>query len=348
MAEEPSIEQVVGRVQSRFKDLRDRAAMTEASRKLGDISTAVAGLPGEIEKLRDRGYAFAGYLTARAESLQTQWGEVRGSIEDQVRTEMVQLKGLIGKVDPLMTRLGMAGGKAEAVQQLAVQVEGQFASLEDEIDHAEERIQGLYGSLERDVNEIRQKLSKFNWYMDMVSEAGFKLGATEAIYIVAKGEWVKTGKGKDDPDGLFYLTDQRLIFERKEKEGGFLGFGGKKVQGIEWEVPLGNIGSVSAEKKGLFGGKDMVTFEFTSGGPGSPTTIEVKGGINANWYAQQVERAKAGDIDQERAVQVDPAVLERVKNAPSACPSCGAPFTTPITQGMSQLACEYCGEVVRI
>lgn len=348
MAEELSAEQIVSRVQGRFKSLRDDAAMTAASRKMGDVSTTVAGLPGEIEKLRDRGYAFAGYLSARAESLRSQWEEVHGRIESQVRSETEQLKATIGKLDPLMTRLGMAGGSEAAVRQLAAQVEGQFGAVEDEIKHAEERIQGLYGTLERDVNEIRQKLTKFNWYMDMVGEAGFELGATEAVYIVAKGEWVKTGKGKDDPDGLFYLTDQRLIFERKEKEGGFLGFGAKKVQGIEWEVPLGSIGKVTAEKKGLFGGKDMVTFEFTSGGPGNPTTIEVKGGINANWYAQQVERAKAGDIDQERAVQVAPEVLERVKNAPAACPSCGAPFTTPITSSMTQLACEYCGEVVRI
>ena len=308
----------------------------------------MAGLPGEIEKLRERGYAFAGYLSARAESLRAQWDEVRNRIAAQVRTETAQLQTAVSRMDPLVNRLGMAGGKVEAVRALVTQVEGQLPALEDEIKHAEERIQGLYGTLERDVNEIKQKLGKFTWYMDMVDEAGFKLGATEAVYIVAKGEWVKTGKGKDDPDGLFYLTDQRLIFERKEKEGGFLGFGAKKVQGIEWEVALGNIGTISAEKKGLFGGKDMVTFEFTSGGPANPTTIEVKGGLNANWYAQQVERAKAGDIDQERAVQVDSEVLARVQNAPTACPSCGAPFTTPITSGMTQLACEYCGEIVRI
>lgn len=348
MAEEQSIEQIVSQVQNRFKGLRDKAALADASRKLGDISTAVAGLPGEIDKLRERGYAFAGYLAARSESLRAQWDEVRGRVEAQVRDETVQLKAAVGKIDPLMTRLGMVGGKAEAVRQLATQVETQFSALEDEIEHAEERIQGMYGTLERDVNEIRQKLSKFNWYMDMVGEAGFELGATEAVYLVTKGEWVKTGKGKDDPDGLFYLTDQRLIFERKEKEGGFLGFGAKKVQGIEWEVPVGNISEITAEKKGLFGGKDMVTFQFSSGGPGSPTTIEVKGGINANWYAQQVERVKAGDVDEERAVQVDPEVMERVRNAPAACPSCGAPFTTPITHGMTQLVCEYCGEIVRL
>jgi hypothetical protein len=70
---------------------------------------------------------------------------------------------------------------------------------ESEIKQAEERIAGRYGSLDKELNEIRQKLSKFNWYMDMMDEAGFKLGATESIYIVAKAEWVKTAREKDDP-----------------------------------------------------------------------------------------------------------------------------------------------------
>ncbi len=348
MSEQVDLAQLVSRVQGEFRSLRERAAMTDATRKLGDLATSITGLPGDIEKLRERGYVFAGYLGARTETIKAQWADIRSQIEAQVQIETDRLRQAVSKVDPYLTRLATPGGREDAVRQLVAQVQGLLPNLESEIKQAEERISGLYGSLDKELNEIRQKLSKFNWYMDMMDEAGFQLGATESIYIVAKAEWVKSGKGKDDPDGILYLTDQRLIFERKEKEGGFLGFGGKKVQGIEWEVALGAISKVTSEKKGLFGGKDMVTFEFSSGGPGSPTTLEVKGGVNATWYAQQVERAKGGEIDQERAVQIAPDVLERVKSAPAACPSCGAPFTTPITRTTSQIACEYCGEVVRL
>ncbi len=348
MSEEPNVEAVISRLQRQHRDLRDAASLTTATRKVNEITSGVAGLPGEIEKLRERGYAFAGYLGTRAESLRAQWDDLRTSVERQIRSELPSLQELVNAVDPLINKLGMAGGKPAAVQQLAEQLAPRLETLEADIQNVAERVAALYADIDRDMNEVKQKISKFNWYMDMADEATFDFGATEAVYIVAKGEWARTGKGKEDPDGIFYITDQRLIFERKEKEGGFLGFGGKKIQGIEWEVPLSSITSVKPEKKGMLGGKDMVHLEFSSGGPGSPTTIEVKGGINANWYAQQIERASSGAIDQERALEVDPEVAEMVRNAPSACENCGAPFTMPITRGMTQIACEYCGSVTRL
>ena len=40
-------------------------------------------------------------------------------------------------------------------------------------------------------------------------------------------------------------------------------------------------------------------------------------------------------------------VLERVKNAPTKCPSCGGAINQPILRGMVSLSCEYCGDVIR-
>ncbi len=348
MTANSELQQQVSRLQRRYDQLRDKAAFTEAARKLGETATGISGMPGEIQKLRDRGYAFAGYLGSRAEALQAQWNEVRERIDRQVQEEVERLRGAVAKLDPLVAKMAAPGAAEAGVRHLVTQVEGQLDALESEVEGAEKRIDALYGHVDRDLNEITQQIRKFNWYMDMADEATFDFGATEAVYMVAKAEWVKTGKGKDDPDGLIYITDQRLIFERREKEGGFLGFGGKKVQGIAWEVPLAAIADVKAEKKGMLGGKDMIYLEFSSGGPGNPTTLEVKGGINANWYAQQLRRAIAGEIDQERALEVDPGVLEAVRSAPTECASCGAPFSMPITRGMSQIVCEYCGAVTRI
>ncbi|MBN1963958.1 MAG: hypothetical protein JW910_04895 [Anaerolineae bacterium] len=344
MSEDISAE--VSRLRSRYDRLRRDGTLADETREMGDTATTVAGLPGTIEQLRGRGYAFAGYLTSRAQQLQTQWAEVRGRVEAQIRQESDHLRSEIGQLDAMMSKLDPANAKL--VGSVIARVEPVIDRLENDLKAAQERIAGVYGSVAKDAAEIKKQLGKFNWYMDMAGEADFEFNATEAVYIVAKGEWVKTGKGKQDPDGLFYLTDQRFIFERKEKEGGFLGFGGKKVQGIEWEVPLSAIANVSSEKKGLFGGKDMVYLTISGGGPAPEVTIEVKGDVKANWYAQQLQRAIAGEIDHERALEPDPEVVEAVRNAPTACPNCGAPFSTPITRGMTQIACEYCGTVTRI
>jgi hypothetical protein len=348
MSDGPTIEQIIAEIQRKVSDLREDAAMTAETRSVSNLDTLVNNLPGEIDRLQERGYVFSGYLKARAEEKREQWQTLRARVEQQIQTEIQRLQGEVQPLDALMSKLSVAAAKPAAAQTLADQIKTRLETVEGNVEAAQERVEALYDALNREANEIKQRLGKFNWYMDMIDEADFELNAAEAIYIVAKGEWVKTGKGKQDPDGLFYLTDQRLVFERKEKEGGFLGFGAKKVQGIEWEVPLSALSKVESEKKGFLGGKDMVHMEFSSGGPGNPTTIEVKGGINANWYAQQLERARDGDIDQERTQEIDPEVLERVSNAPAACENCGAPFTTPITRSMTEIACEYCGTIVRL
>ena len=89
-----------------------------------------------------------------------------------------------------------------------------------------------------------------------------------------------TGKGKDDPDGILYLTDQRLVFEQKETTGKKLGlFGGKKDAGTRMGDSAPSDQGVKPENKGFLGGKDMLNFTLGSGAPYAAITVEVKGGV---------------------------------------------------------------------
>ena len=65
--------QIISSLQRRYQKVLDEAQLKDATRELGDVSTGISGLPGEIEKLRERGYAYAGYLGTRATTLQQQW-----------------------------------------------------------------------------------------------------------------------------------------------------------------------------------------------------------------------------------------------------------------------------------
>lgn len=348
MTDQPDPQQIAAQLKQRYTTALHSVSLKKITDELNEVNGLVVGLPGEVGKLRDRGYAFAGYLSTQIDALAGGWDTTRQQAEEALRAEVTRVKNESTGLQPLVTKLEAAVSKAPALQVAASQLEQQLELFEQSVKAAEERVQGVFEPAAKQAREIKNRVGKLNWYMDRVDEATFDFNATEAVYLVATAEWVKTGKGKDDPDGLLYLTDQRLIFERKEKEGGFLGFGAKKVQGIEWELPLSAIQGIESEKKGFLGGKDIVHVQHSGGGAGSPITVEVKGGINANWYAQQLERAQRGDIDQERALQPDADVVERVHNAPTACASCGAPFTTPITRSMTELACEYCGTIVRL
>ena len=55
----------------------------------------------------------------------------------------------------------------------------------------------------------------------------------------------------------------------------------------------------------------------------------------------------SGDVSNERAIEPDPELVERLRKAPTECHVCGG--TLPqIVAGQNQVECRYCGSVVRV
>ena len=88
--------------------------------------------------------------------------------------------------------------------------------------------------------------------------------------------------------------------ERKEKEGSFLGFGGKKVQEFLWEIPVAQVLSIRPEQRGLLGVVDLIHITTAPESPLGETTVEVKGGIDADAFAAQLRKALDGSLESER------------------------------------------------
>ena len=335
-------------LRSRYDTLFREAALTDLSSQVGEITRDVSKLPDEIARVRSRGYAFAAYLEQKADVLAQQWRDVRGQVETIITEDSDRLRH---EVERLRRRVD----SAENLQESPAALQSQLPDLERGIDMAEQllkdakaRVENLSSTLERDATQTLQQLTTINWYLDQRDEASFEFLAAEKLFLAAKAEWVEKGKSKDDPDGILYLTDQRLVFEQKETTGKKLGlFGGKKTQELEWEIPLNQIEGVEAENKGFLGGKDMLNFTIGSGAPYARIVVEVKGGVKSKFWAAQIERMIKGDTDDERAIQPDPEMIEAIRNAPTECFSCGG--TLPqLVAGQRQMECPYCGAVVRV
>ncbi len=333
----------VSALRTKYDDLRDELGFSDVTGQLGDIATEIAGLPAAIEQLRQRGYAFAGYLERKAEVLGEQWDEVRQQVQEMADREVERAQRQGKELEMLWRRVENPSGDREKAAKL---FETAVDSAMEAIEGARERIEGLYGNVPNNVSQTKAQIAELNGYLDLAEESAVDWLPTEAVFLANKAEWVRTGKGKKDPDGILFLTDQRLIFERKEKVGGRFGFGGEKVQEVLFSAPIGTIGEVKAEKKGLLGGKDMIHLKLSEGDY-DEMTLEVKGGVDADWYAQQMNRAIRGELDAERAIPVDKEAQEAVRNAPTSCPTCGATLPSPV-RGMAELKCEYCGTVVRL
>ncbi|MEM6528003.1 MAG: hypothetical protein AAF653_06890, partial [Chloroflexota bacterium] len=76
-------------------------------------------------------------------------------------------------------------------------------------------------------------------------------------------------------------------------------------------------------------------------------TIEVKGSADNKFWQKQINRMISGNLEDERAIEPDPEMLEALRNAPTACHVCGA--TLPrVVAGQTEIKCQYCGTVIRL
>ncbi len=337
---------------ARFEQLKqqasravDSAQLSQIVRDLATTSDNVAKLPADVATLRRRGYAFASYLEHKLEVLAQRWQEARQAAQSDIDGELERLRSEVREVEGLLNKGTMALQHPTVLDNVVPRLETELAGLERAVSAAETRLRSHFDSVRRDVDQTLEQVRDIAWYVERADEASFPFLAEEHLFLAAEAEWQS---GKDDPDGLIYLTDQRLLFEQKEKTGKKLGlFGGKQVQELEWELPLNQVEQVVAENKGLFGGKDLLHFTLGSGAPFSRATVEVKGKAKAKFWAAQIERMIAGETNDERAIAADSETLDTLSSAPTACHVCGA--TLPrLVANQRQLECLYCGTVIRV
>lgn len=331
-------------LKSKFSRFTDSVRMTDINREISNIGATVAKLPDEIQKVRSRGYAFSSWLENKADVFQDHWNDIRHRVQRAIDDETDELKKDYDETEQRLVKVEKLKDSPQ-LEKILPEVETFVERLEDKIEAAQRRIRDIYATLSQDVNQTTHHLTKLNWYCDQKDEASFEFLAGEALFLVAEAEWVD---GNDNPDGILYLTDQRLIFEQKEKTGKTLGlFGGKKVQEVEWAIPLHQIEGVEPENKGMLGGIDLLHFSLGSGAPYVKITVEVKGGVDCKFWAKQVQRMIRGETDDERAIEPDPEIVEKLRSAPSVCHVCGG--TLPmLVAGQNQIECPYCGGVIRI
>ena len=209
----------------------------------------------------------------------------------------------------------------------------------------------MYNQFNNQVSAATRHLDDIEYLLTQLAEASFQLLPTEAGIAAVKAAWCKTGKEqKGDPQGVLYLTDQRLIFEQKEeiatKKVLFVVTEKQKVQGLQLEAPVALVDKVETSKQGLLKNEDHIEIHFASGAPFQSAHFHIWSEAAA-WQAL-INRAKTKDFDQGRAVALDQAAVDRVKSAPAQCPSCGGTITTVVLRGMDSIKCEYCGMVIRL
>lgn len=331
-----------------YQDMASRIRLNTISDAVNNLAKSITTLPAEIEMIRKRNYVFRAYLEHKAQVFAEHWAEIRQRIERTLDSEVETLKTQYGELQSSIDRIerlvNLPDRYVDAVADFAQKVD----QLEKNIEAATSHITNIYSTLKADVDATYAQLHEIAWICDQRDEASFQFLEGEDVFLAARAEWRASGKGKDDPDGVLYLTDQRLIFEQKETVGKKLGlFGGKKAQELQWEIPLHQIIRLEYENKGFFGGKDIIHFTLGHGARYPKLSVEVKGATTNKFWIAQIQRMSKGEVNDERAIPPDPETIKRLSEAPTQCHVCGA--TLPmLTAGQRQIECRYCGTIIRL
>ena len=336
-------------VQKRVDSQQEAVRLAGLRDEVEDLDTKCEGLRGCVKDLRTRGYPFDKELESKAGGLERQWRTLRRGILSEIDAEARLLREDLSEVERLASRLAGRAASRGAAQTLVARVEREVDALESKIGAAQRSVKGTYDQLESEVEVITSRIARLNWVLDQVDEASFQLLPTEAVIMAVKAQWERAHN--DEPEGMLFLTDQRLIFEQKQqvatKKILFVTTEKKTIQELLLEVPVALIEEVISSKKGLLGHEDHIELTFSHEASRPSAHFHIDGQRSKDWKTL-IGRAKAGEFDRDRAVKLDKDVVEKVRTAPTRCPVCNAPMTQRVLRGMDSITCEYCGNVIRL
>lgn len=341
----------ISTLQSKIGQLQEGVRLKTARDAVEDLQTKVNGMAQRLAGLRQRGYVFEKELEPQAAGFVKQWQGLYPSIQQQVNVQAAQLQAALRPLEAQMTQLGGLRNNPMAARPLVASLKAAVATLEGQVSAAERTIAGMYDRFSNEVSKADRQLSDIEQLLADLAEASFPLLPTEAGIASVKAVWCKMGKEqKDDPEGVLFLTDQRLIFEQKEKVTTkkvlFVATEKQKVQALQWEVPVALVDRVQTSKQGLMKNEDHIEIRFVSGAPREVVHLHIWESCD-QWQAL-IQRAKAKEFDKDRAIAIDQSEVDKVKAALSQCPSCGANLNQVILRGQDTLKCEYCGYVIRL
>jgi len=338
-------------LQNKVNSLQDGVRLAKVRDAVEDMQTKVSSQPQRIMTARGRGYFFEKDLEAQAQSFVDSWAMLYPNLQSQINLQSTALMNALRPIEMQMPQLTASAYNPVAARGTLNTMQSAVSQLESKVSAAERTINGMYDQFDRQVSEFVRHMDQVEYTLTQLAEATFRLLPTEGAIMAVKAVWCKTGKEqKGDPEGVLYLTDQRLIFEQKEeivtKKVLFIATEKQKVQGLQLEAPVALVDNVQTSKAGLLKNEDHIEIRFASGAPVQSAHFHIWQDCAA-WQGL-INRAKSKDFDQGRAVAIDQAEVEKVKAAPTQCPACGGAITQQVLRGQDTIKCEFCGNVMRL
>ena len=341
----------ISSLQSKVSSLQNKVRLTDARDGIEDLQVKISSSTQRIASLRQKGYVFEKVLEEQATNLLQQWTRLHPSINQQINMQAANLQASIRPIETQMSQLTVLARNPASARSLLATAQSQVRMLEDKVSAAERSISGMYDQIQNQMQKLGNRLDQIEYMLTNLAEASFQLLPTEAGVAAVKAVWCKAGKEqKDDPEGILFLTDQRVLFEQKQevatKKVLFITTAKQKLQALQWESPAALVDQVLTSKQGMMKNEDHIEIRFRPGGSMQNAHLHIWQDCEA-WQAL-LNRARSKEFDQDRVVAIDQEQVNKVKAAPTQCPSCGAVLASVVLRGQDTMKCEYCGALIRL
>jgi len=207
----------INTIENDLRELHGKAQFNSLHSELSNLQGTIGGFNNQIIVIRKRGYVFEKGLEAQAQKLNRDWISIHANIKRRIDQEAFNLKTDLANVEGQVTRLVAMRSNPAAARSRISAVRSTVDNFDSKVTAAENVIKNMYAVMESEASSLTSLLTRIDWTLDELNSATFRLIATEGIIMAVEAVWVDGKEDKDDPKGVLYLTDQRLLFERKQE-----------------------------------------------------------------------------------------------------------------------------------
>ncbi len=336
-------------LQTDFDNLQDDIMLSSVYDDMGRVEGTLLGLASDLEALRMQNYVFGSFLENKISVLTTKWE----SLYDEMDADVSRFSDDLAKeADETERYLGQALGGNRAMVGRA---EGSVRSLSSKASSARTALTNRYSDVSQTIQQTREQLNQVKWAFEQANEACFDFLQGEDLVLACKAKLLEKADGDEGMEGVLYLTDARLIFERKEKVATkkilFITTASEMVQECQLTVLVGWVEKVEAEDTRKFlSSRELLRLQFAGEAPVESAILQLLDGAQNEAWVQLINRVRVGEIDRERVVGAaeETAAESAASHAPTICPTCGAALATDVVRGQTSITCDYCNTVIRL
>ena len=318
--------------QNEVNALQEVLMLQEARADLEHVENDVRSLERKLGDVRAGGYAIESDLEGEIAVLASQWERVKTNAETVLSQQSQILGEQSANIQEKVARLAGMSANIAAARPVYMQLKSSLASAGAQAEAAEATVFAQYEDYAGEIEGISAHLDWVGWMLEALATASFQLLATESGVAAAEALWL--APGREPENGVLFLTDQRLLWE--DRTGDYE---------LKVEAAIASITGVELQANEEE--DDVLVVAFDGNAAVHEGRFDLAELVGNDWLTM-VGRARNGDYNVNRAIEIDEAELEKVKNAPTSCPNCSASFTAPVLRGQNDITCEYCGAVTRL